>query len=402
MERWINRRLQCNMGKRKKADSTSVRLDATAATAAGDAAAGGVTRGGSGSTSSSSRCRVSKAGSRNSIRNHRVREHHRRNELTIDPTFQRVKYGCSLIIGRSGSGKSSLLKALTRTIAPHSNLLLINAKRDEQSEYVRMHRKTLSIPFDKLSKAPPNSVVFIEDIIYLIGKEEQLFRYCLNYSAHHKSLKMFAVTHTIHKNKIFSTLPLFHYLIFTSALSNLPVLRYVLDFLKLTKPVINAWLAHFKRRCSNTIAGIYFVIDCSKLSLYVSTNFLNDCEFLIDCDGNSSHSSTSNQPFIDHYEENVKRFEKFVEGHPDKNSARSLFSIILASNTAIDVFNFTITFRRINNSSIRISVVDYIFCLLNDKHPTPSTDQKVLHNYLIQYKNCVLPKTFIKNKHFIK
>lgn len=265
-------------------------------------------------------------------------------------------------------------------------------------KFSKIHKITIPIVFSNLLKVPSKSHIFIEDIVYMNTKDEQTFRHCLNYDAHHKSLKVYAVTHTIHKTKIFSTIPLFHFLIFTSALSNVPVFRYVLDFFKLEKHIISLWINTFKKYATNMILGIYFIIDCATLKLYISKNFLRTCTFLIDSEGKSTLKSTL---YETDFENCIKSFERFVEGHTQKALARSLFSVILKSGVKINCTDFTTVFKTKRNDLIKISIVDYIFCLLDENHTEPTLDCKVLHNYLLRHSKCVLPKTFIKNKKFL-
>jgi len=299
-------------------------------------------------------------------------------------------------LGRSGSGKSTLLQTIAKQMSKREPLLLINTRSDEILQYFKIHKKVIPLPFIKLAKPIPNSTIFIEDIVYMTGTEEKLFRHCLNYDAHHKSLKLFAVTHTIHKTKIFSTLPLFHYLIFTCTISNLPVFRYVLEFFKIDKPIMSKWILHFKDNTKTSNLGHYFVIDCSSVKLYFSSNFLTSSKFLIDSEGQENSDFTLKIA----NEELLKSFEKFIEGHFLKASARSIFSIISQTNIPINSTDFTIKFITKAKKIIKVSLIDYIFTLLDDGHSIPSLDLKVLHNYLIKNKMCMFPKIFVKNKNF--
>ena len=303
---------------------------------------------------------------------------------------------------RSGSGKSTLLKKLVSTAPKKSGLFLINTRGDEVEEYKQLHLKTNTVKFPLLNKVPPNSLIFIEDLIHINTKNEQILRQSLNYDCHHKNIKVFCVTHTIHKNKIFSTLPLFHYIIFTSSPSNLPVLCYTLDFFKLEKPLLKDWCNAFVKNSGDL--GTYFCFDCSSMKFYISTNNGVHWNLLKDSESNASSITNKGDKMTENEnirETAIKRFEKFVEGHPNRSYARALFSVILQSKAIIDTLDFTISFKINSSGKIKkISLVDYLFCLLDESDEKPPVDFKVVHHYFLIKKNVVYPMSFIKNKWF--
>ena len=293
---------------------------------------------------------------------------------------------------RSGSGKSTLLKKLALTAPKKSGLYLINTRGDEAAEYKNMHRKTKNINFLLLNKVAPNSIIFIEDLIYMNDKHEQALRQCLNYDAHHHKIKVFCVSHTVHKNKIYSTLPLFHYIVFTSAPSNLPVLRFVLNFFKFEKPVIKEWSNAFLDKAGTF--GIYFCFDCSSMKFYISIDDGKSWSLLKDGEENNAREVESQEVII-------KKFEKFIKGHSKRAFASALFSIIIQSKAVIDTVDYTIVFKmNATGKTKKVSLVDYILCLLDESSKRPHVDYKVVHRYLVNKKNVVYPKSFIKNKCF--
>ena len=56
-----------------------------------------------------------------------------------DPSLESLTHGTCLIIGRSGTGKSSLLKTLVSRLANKKNrIYLINVRPDETAEYKKL------------------------------------------------------------------------------------------------------------------------------------------------------------------------------------------------------------------------------------------------------------------------
>lgn len=286
-------------------------------------------------------------------------------------------------------------------LQPKTPVFLINTRSDELKQYEQIHKKSASLKFGSIKAISKKSVLIVEDIVYMTPKEEQKLRHCLNYDSHHKSIKLFCVSHTIHKTSMFSMLPLFHYLVFTATASNIPVARFTFNFFKLEKPVIQDWLSEFKKRKK---PGEYLIMDCSNLKLYGSDNFLETCYFLHDSVPKSGTGAAAaadsdlSGPMTGESERNEKRFEKFFDGHSQRSLAVAVFSVIARSLNSkfLDQKDFTLKFKTRDGLDKKISLVDYIACLL---HPSeePSRDLKVAHNFLQNNEMCVLPKYMIKN-----
>ena len=102
--------------------------------------------------------------------------------------------------------------------------------------------KLNSIDFKELEDAVKKSCVIVEDIIHISIKDEEKLRYAINYQAHHKTQKIICASHAIFKTKIFSLLGYFNFIIFTSAIANIPTLRNILNYFKVEKSEINRWL----------------------------------------------------------------------------------------------------------------------------------------------------------------
>lgn len=171
-----------------------------------------------------------------------------------------------------------MLKKFVSSLRPSSRIYLVNVRADEATEYMKHCKKTCRVSLEQIKHIPKSSIVIIEDIISLSRKEELVLRSLLNYYCHHKSLKLFAVSHTIHKNSIFSLLPLFHYLIFTSSAGNLPVVRFVLSYFKIDPAQSLLWLSKFESKQRATVK--YLVFDCSKMSFYECPDIQNDASYV--------------------------------------------------------------------------------------------------------------------------
>lgn len=271
---------------------------------------------------------------------------------------------------------------------------LVNTRPDEALQYQKFHTKTTSVNFESIKSLCSNSVLIVEDIVYMNSKEEKILRHCINYDSHHKSIKLFCVSHTIHKTSIFSMLPLFHYIVFTPGASNVPVARFAFNFFKLDKPVIQIWIDEFKKLSG---PGSYLIMDCSNLRLYGSQNFLENCYLLHESNGKTGENESS-ESWEKKLDECERRFDKMLEGHPLKSLAGAAFSLIIRNlnSSVFDVQDFTLKFFSREGDLKKLSLIDYVLCLLTPGD-CPTKEVKVVHQFLVSQQKCVLPQYFFKN-----
>lgn len=311
------------------------------------------------------------------------------NSDCIDPTLQFCEYGCTLIIGRSGSGKTFYVKKILEKLKKQKNkIYTINVQNNDYNNIVKS--KIISIDFATINEIKPNSYVIVEDIISLSTKQNTQLRYLLNYSCHHKCLKIFVITHSIYKNGVYSLLSFFNYIVFTGLKSNLPILRFTLNYFKLEKEELTKIIKQFEMLALQNQHN-YFVFDTKMLSfnLEAKNTYQNVIEELP-----NKVDSSANASITDFQE----RFEKFINDFDEKVKANAIFSIIIncLPLKLLRLHDLTFSFISIKSSKhIRISLVDYISCLLSEiEKITPEIF--CLHRYLKQ--SCCIPRIFIKNK----
>jgi hypothetical protein len=144
-----------------------------------------------------------------------------------------------LILGGSGTGKSHGVKQMISNLQDLSpkNVPHVYSINVRDKEYLTEFKQHTSTSFEKINSIKDNSIVIVEDIITLTTKEEVQLRQLLNWQAHHKQLKVFCVSHNIFKTKLFNTISYFQYVVFTSALSNLAVMKNCLRYFQVVPEV---------------------------------------------------------------------------------------------------------------------------------------------------------------------
>lgn len=347
----------------------------------------------------------------------------------VDPSLASREYGSCLIIGRSGTGKSSLLKKLVANFPKNRCIYLINVKGQEVSEYTKGRQPEKIKVLKKIQageKVEKRSLIILEDLIKLNAKESDSVRQLLNYTAHHRLCKVYCVTHTIYKTGIYSLLPLFHYIIFTSSPSNVPIVRAALATFKLEKPVLNKWVDAVKEGRFDG-EGKYFFFDCTKMLFGASQNFLQRGQNTIlgsltlgaeNLKIETQHSDNFWRPNFNSSQEcstkessdSAERlarmrllFSDYFSLHPKRQQACALFFTVSSGLGVgrISEHDLTVSFilKQQNFKKKKISLVDYISGLLDASQKKPAQDLIVIHNYV--KKRCSLPKSAIINNQFV-
>ena len=310
--------------------------------------------------------------------------------MSSGPNLLEAPYGSVLILGGTGSGKTFGLKSILSSLLA-SNLVRLYTINVKDSEYVDDFKNNHSrIQLDSKDSIKPGSVVVVEDIIDLKTKDEIALRVLLNYDAHHKKLKVFCVSHNIFKTKLYNTISYFNFLMFTSSLGNLYVLKKCLAYYQIEPELAEAWVEKFKMFQGKQ--GIYFFFDSSQRLFYATNNLLD---------------SHSNKPILAQSKNGgdaekkrlalQNRFELFFKGRKNYSQAVAVFSIM---NQCLDPEQFklvdlTVKFRSKNGGEVKsVSVIDYIDCLL-DPEAQPTQAQEILHNFVRSH--CTIPKIFVLN-----
>ena len=315
------------------------------------------------------------------------------------PNLKDCKYGCVLLLGGSGTGKSHGLKQMiadlqvtTNKNVPH--LYSINV-RDQ--EYLTEFKQHTAISFEKINTIKDGSLVIVEDIITLSTKEEVSLRQLLNWQAHHKQLKVFCVSHNIFKTKLFNTISYFQYVVFTSSLSNLTVIKNCLNYFQVAPEVWDQ--LQTKIKLFDSKQGVYFFFDTNKRIFY-ATNNLTDCASTRLLGHAEKVSDSSDQKTEKSRLALQKRFELFFKGRDNATQANAVFSILIncLNPEHVRLVDLTLAFNSIKGVQ-RVSLVDYINSLL-DSAPDQKPDQSqiVVHNYIKTH--CKIPNIFLLNKYF--
>ena len=327
-----------------------------------------------------------------------------------DPLLLRSEYGTVLVLGRSGTGKSTLIRTMLKlnyktNKKKNRSFVTVNARDSEYSTEKHIGQQVKKDLSKLTTSGVKNSIVIIEDIISMSTKEEKTVRQILNYDAHHKRLKVFAIAHHVYKTSLFSMLPFFHYIIFTSSPSNLPLLKFCLNYFKIDSDQSAEWTTLFRN--TQKSLSTCFVFDCQKVSLFVGhtiEQLTGEDKLTLVGSAGEEYQGSSQQSAQEKITILQDKFEKFMIGQVNRHEASAVFSIIVRCLplTNLREHDLTIAFRHKNPSTLkspgssgRVSIVDYITTLLKPKKSVTS-EILFLHRYLKGI--CCIPEVFVKNK----
>lgn len=275
-------------------------------------------------------------------------------------------------------------------------LYLINVDAKDSAKYKKDFPKLKSINFSQLETAEKKSCIVVEDIIHITKRDEQQLRTGINYQAHHKTQKFICASHAIYKTQVYSLLGFFNFIIFTSSIANVPTLRNVFNYFKVSKSEIEKWIEIFKS-VGNGKLDVYFYFDCEKMTFCYSKKSLFQFKKVLATVGGGNFNSDNSGNEI----ELQKIFSQFVENLPIKNEAVSVFSIIAncVNPQYIKKQDLSITFMSKTGEKKHVSLVDYVISML-----TPDALVKppliAIHRFVKKF--CNIPNIFVKNKSFEK
>lgn len=312
----------------------------------------------------------------------------------MDPCLFSHSYGSTFILGKSGSGKTTLIHAIVKKyLKTKKKIFTLNVKG---SEYRTLSPSIVNIDFSGLAQIPTNSVIIIEDVIFLSTLQSKQIRHLLNYYTHHCLLKVFLVSHHVFKTNTWNLLPFFNYIIFTGTQSNMPILRTFFSTFKIDKSIEQIWLDQFSKAIKKHPYS-YAHFDSSQQTFNIASSMLAllSKQFRTF----SSRANDSNQPSDsdDLIGKLQTRFDTFLQNCSLKQEAGAIFSILISSipPSQINLGDLTLkVFSTKANSLLNFSLIDYIMCLLSP-HSSVSEANKFLHSYFKD--KCQIPLIFVKN-----
>jgi energy-coupling factor transporter ATP-binding protein EcfA2 len=278
-----------------------------------------------------------------------------------------------IICGRSGSGKSSLTKKLTKGIG--APVHIINDRTNSTG--------FKSTGWEDACKLK-NACLIFEDVIGATKTEFKILQNCLAFSNNHLNLTpIYILVHSLLNNGVHGLLSYVTHVIITAVKANVSSLNVALQYFRFDKAERAEFLSRFLRVAE---PFGHFVLDIEKRSLvYVGPNSTAGKQTPT-LEGSMTDSSSSSQ--------SANRFLSLL---PESGKALAIYDLIRPKlkEANLDAEDLTITLKSARlGKRVRISLIDYIFALTTPDAEV-SKEISLLHRYISA--KVVLPICFVGN-----
>jgi nucleoside-triphosphatase THEP1/RNase P/RNase MRP subunit POP5 len=315
----------------------------------------------------------------------------------IDPALLKQNYGSCLIIGKTSSGKTTLVKAILKAQLKKTRNVPIYTINVRSTEYSNAYPNLINVEYEQMDTIPKKSIIIIEDVISMTPFQANTLRQAVNYNAHHKKQKIYVITHHVFKTSVYQLIPYFNYIVFTASHSNIPLVKIILRYFHLSKDEIDKTTNLIHPVRNTPFVYFVFTVDSHRFFKADSIKQLIAGD-LKDTHGDSITTNASTSSVTK--DELMQRFETFVHSNENKQQASTVFSILinaLPNYHNVNITDLTLRCQTPNGQQINISLVDYVISLLTANIKITKYDIFV-HNYF--KKLCKLPTMFIVNKRY--
>jgi GTPase SAR1 family protein len=316
----------------------------------------------------------------------------------IDPALLKQSYGSCLIIGKTSSGKTTLVKAILKAQLKKNSNVNIYTINVRSNEYSTVYPNLINVEYEQMDTIPRKSIIIIEDVISMTPFQANTLRQAVNYNAHHKKQKIYVITHHVFKTSVYQLIPYFNYIVFTASHSNIPLVKIILRYFHLSKDDIEKTTSLIHPVRNTPFVYFVFTVDSHRFLKADSIKQLLLGE-LRDTHGDSVTTATTTTATTTK-DDLIQRFETFVFTNDNKQQASTVFSILvnaLPNFQNINLTDLTLRCQTKTGHPINISLVDYVMSLLTPNIKITKYDLFV-HNYFKPL--CKLPTMFIVNKRY--
>jgi energy-coupling factor transporter ATP-binding protein EcfA2 len=297
-----------------------------------------------------------------------------------------------LILGRSGTGKSTLVRSLLAEFKDYSKTVYVLNDRSKKSRYVRISWSQLG----ELS----HCAVLVEDIVTASSAQFRLLAELLNFSVHHKRLSpTICVSHSLTRQGIFGLLPFFTRVYVSAAVGNLASFRNLLNYFGFTETERQF---HIRNLLENKEPFCHYVLDVEKRSV-------DKVHFPLQPDDDDDYGpgkkkkknkkmSLSRRDALA-----LSKAQRFLSVLNNSKECLALFDLIWPrlSRKSADPATLEVTLQtKGERSPVKISLITYLAAATDERGQPPTHDLMKFHKYCKIVHGIHLPAPFVLNKYF--
>jgi ABC-type oligopeptide transport system ATPase subunit len=298
-----------------------------------------------------------------------------------------------LLIGRSGSGKSTLCRFILKQFKKYRKPIYVVNDPKKLTKYAPKEWHEIA----QLKQA----ALVVEDVIQAKPYQFEILQNLLNFKTHHDRVNpVLVIAHQLTKNNIFGIINSFTQIYITACKANIAAFKALLQYYGYPDKEKEEHLRMFR---SITKPYQHICFDVEKMTFELTSFDMND---LSDDDGDDELSNSRGggkkgfsrkaalalakaTRFLtvdkDHAEKKVALFELIYPGLPPKGFCLKDMTVKLKTN---------------KNTEAKVSLIDYITCLVSEAVTAPPTLLLQFHDYITETRSVTLPRTFVLNKAF--
>jgi hypothetical protein len=309
--------------------------------------------------------------------------------------FEEPEHATILILGRSKTGKSSLVRAIFKQYEDWCKPIYILNDRSFKSKYKYV---TWSEVLNLRCAA-----LVVEDIVACTNQQFKILSEILNYRVHHCKINPFInVCHSLLRQGLFGLLPFYTKIIITNSQANIASYKKLLNYFGFTEQEQAFHMKNFQS-CKEKFAHWEFDVDertiQKKKYPYVPETYVGKS----DGKKRKKMSDDDDSGLSKRDSLTLARADRFFSVLPNAKEGKALFEILYAQLPKQCINPKTLDITLAKNSAdgpmVRISLIQYVATLVDDEERVPaSRDIMKFHRYVQTVRRIVLPAHFVLNK----
>jgi hypothetical protein len=298
-----------------------------------------------------------------------------------------------LVIGRSGTGKSSLCRSLLAEFKHYSKTVYVLNDRSKRSKYVR-------ISWSQIGDLH-HCAVLVEDIVTASSTQFRLLAELLNFGVHHKRLSpTICVSHSLTRQGIFGLLPFFTRVYVSACVASLASLRNLLNYFGFDEAERQF---HIRNLLANKEPFCHYMLDVEKRTIdKVHFPLQPDDD---EDDGTGRKKKKKKKMTLSTRDAlALSKAQRYLSVLKNSPQCLALFDLIWhrlprksADPATLEV---SLQTKKGDRSPVKISLVTYLAALTDERGSAPSHDIIKFHKYCKTVHGINLPDPFVLNKYF--
>jgi energy-coupling factor transporter ATP-binding protein EcfA2 len=297
-----------------------------------------------------------------------------------------------LVIGRSGTGKSSLCRSLLAEFKHFSKTVYVLNDRSKRSKYVR-------ISWSQLGELH-HCAVLVEDIVTASSAQFRQLAELLNFGVHHKRLSpTICVSHSLTRQGIFGLLPFFTRVYVSACVASLASFRNLLNYFGFEEAERQF---HISNLLSNKEPFCHYMLDVEKRTVdKVHFPLQPDDD---GGDGTGRKKKKKKKMSLSRRDAlALSKAQRYLSVLKNSKECLALFDLIwhrLPKSADPATLEVSLQTKKGEGSPVKISLISYLAALTDDRGTAPAHDMIKFHKYCKIVHGIYLPAPFVLNKNF--